>query len=391
MPSRIATVRGWPPGGWPLRDVALLAALPLLVAVQAAVAIGEGMARLWGYDFRAYWLAGRRLEDGAALYGAPEFTRGVGDPNAFLYPPVVAVPFAPFAELPFLPGTLVWMVVNTAALGLGALLCVAIATRLRAERPGRTSILIGLNLVVLSLAPFEAVAVGNIAGLMFAAYAAVLWALLSGRPVLAAAATAFVVLVKLYPGALVGWLLLRGRRHSLVALGAAALVVAVVGVSLLWPPMREAWLVYPEFVRFLVSSGVSDPYNQALASVVEARLGPDAAMVVHVPLAVGAVAATVVAARRGSLAGGFLVASAASLLVAPSLWRHSLLFLVPGLVAVAAADAVDRRLLAACVSLLVAGGLFHAPIPTTAGVILTLLVGLAASLASPRARRPVAD
>ena len=70
--------------------VAILALLAALVVASALPA---------GYDFRAYWLAGRHLLTGAPLYPGPETILGL--PDEFRYLPAVAILFVPLALLPY--------------------------------------------------------------------------------------------------------------------------------------------------------------------------------------------------------------------------------------------------------------------------------------------------
>jgi glycosyl transferase family 87 len=83
--------------------VAVLALLAALVVASALPA---------GYDFRAYWLAGRHLLSGAPLY--PDATTILGLPDEFRYLPIVAVAFIPFALLPYDVALAVWTILQVA-------------------------------------------------------------------------------------------------------------------------------------------------------------------------------------------------------------------------------------------------------------------------------------
>ena len=87
-----------------------LASLATLIVASALPA---------GYDFHAYWLAGRNLLSGAPLY--PNATTILGLPDEFRYLPVVAVLFVPFALLPYTVALAIWtgiQIVVAAAVGV---------------------------------------------------------------------------------------------------------------------------------------------------------------------------------------------------------------------------------------------------------------------------------
>ena len=69
----------------------------LVLAFLAALVVASALPA--GYDFHAYWLAGRNLLSGAPLY--PDSTTILGLPDEFRYLPVVALIFVPFALVPY--------------------------------------------------------------------------------------------------------------------------------------------------------------------------------------------------------------------------------------------------------------------------------------------------
>jgi hypothetical protein len=83
-----------------------------------------------------------------------------------------------------------------------------------------------------------------------------------------------------------------------------------------------------------------------------------------------------VEARRMSVAGGLLAASAASLLVLPALWNHGFLLLVPGIVAVWAAHPALRPMLTATVAIGWAGLAVQADAIGLATVMALTMIGL---------------
>jgi hypothetical protein len=76
----------------------------LVFASLAAVIVASALPA--GYDFHAYWLAGRNLLSGAPLY--PDATTILGLPDEFRYLPIVAIVFVPFALLPYSVALGIW-------------------------------------------------------------------------------------------------------------------------------------------------------------------------------------------------------------------------------------------------------------------------------------------
>ena len=77
----------------------------LVLASVAAMIVASALPV--GYDFHAYWLAGRNLASGAPLY--PDATTILGLPDEFRYLPIVAVVFVPFAMLPYSVALPIWI------------------------------------------------------------------------------------------------------------------------------------------------------------------------------------------------------------------------------------------------------------------------------------------
>ena len=76
-----------------------------VLALLAAVFVASALPA--GYDFHAYWLAGRNLLTGSPLY--PNETTILGLPDEFRYLPIVAVLFVPLALLPYAIALPIWM------------------------------------------------------------------------------------------------------------------------------------------------------------------------------------------------------------------------------------------------------------------------------------------
>jgi alpha-1,2-mannosyltransferase len=82
----------------------------LVFAALAAVVVASALPA--GYDFHAYWLAGRHLLTGAPLY--PDATTILGLPDEFRYLPIVAILFVPFALLPYTIALPIWTLLQVA-------------------------------------------------------------------------------------------------------------------------------------------------------------------------------------------------------------------------------------------------------------------------------------
>src|SRR5437867_548962 len=81
-----------------------------VLALGAAIVVASALPA--GYDFRAYWLAGQHLLNGAPLYPGPNTILGL--PDEFRYLPIVAVLFIPFALLPYSVALAIWTVLQVA-------------------------------------------------------------------------------------------------------------------------------------------------------------------------------------------------------------------------------------------------------------------------------------
>jgi hypothetical protein len=80
----------------------------LVFAALAAVVVASALPA--GYDFHAYWLAGRHLLSGEPLY--PDGATILGLPDEFRYLPIVATLFVPFALLPYAIALPIWILIQ---------------------------------------------------------------------------------------------------------------------------------------------------------------------------------------------------------------------------------------------------------------------------------------
>ena len=91
-----------------------------VMAVGGAILVGSTL--FLGYDLRAYWLGAQHLASGAPLYPGP--TDQLGLQGEFRYPPLVAVPFLPLAQLPFDVARWPWLAVQLVAAATLAWACI---------------------------------------------------------------------------------------------------------------------------------------------------------------------------------------------------------------------------------------------------------------------------
>jgi alpha-1,2-mannosyltransferase len=309
----------------------------------------------FGFDFTSYYRAGGRVLDGLDPYG-PSMLAGPVDAKGFgpyRYPPPLALMVAPLARLPFDVAAWIWL-----AFSLICLAAVVLLDRRISARPLHPlAFVVGLTL----FAPFwDGLIEGNVSLMLALMYAFVLYGLVRQRAGLAGFGLAVGALVKLHPALLGLWLLVRGERRAVVATIIAGL--ALVGVSLLSPPLREGWLLYPTVLRNIFEGSPVYALNGAPTAVLAglAPLSSEALRLVQIVLILAGVGLTIWAARR-SLRGGFAAVSVLSLVLAPVMWPHYLLTLTPAFLALwGAPEASPRRRLGLAIAFaLGALGMLH--------------------------------
>ncbi len=276
----------------------------------ATFAIGIGLVIVvsgdtFGYDFAAYWLAGRRLLDGQPLYD-PAVGQAVGF-GVWLYPPPAAAAFVPFALVARDLAAAAWIALMAAATVAGiAIAPVSARTRW----------------IVLLLAgamwPVSyAIKLGQVTPLLFLGFA-VAWRALD-RPAAVGSIGALGGVLKLQPALILGWALLTGRwRAVVIGAGVAA------GAVLLTLPLTGTG-AYVDYVGLLgrVSGAVDTPNNMAPGAIAYGLgLGAGAAGILQLVAMGAAVALAIVAARRGSPDVGLLAAVVVSQVASPVLWTH---------------------------------------------------------------------
>lgn len=290
----------------------VVAAIGLLVLGLAATMFvnSEG----FGYDFRAYDSAARRVAAGESLYlaGTVEAYRDGRYEGLYLYPPPPAVALVPLTILDESAATVAWMLFRLALLVAG---CFALPVSWRAR-------LATLGVAGLSFPVLFDLNIGNVS-IVVMALSVVGWRWM-GSPA-AAIAHAALALVRV-PFLVFGLLwLVQPRFRALawtIAAGSALVVIAVPVVGL------GSYADYFAILRGLpdLSSG---PNNLSFESSALALGLPDAVagfgLIVSYLLGLAAV---VFAARRRGEATAFVVTAVATLLVAPFIHPHYLVLLL---------------------------------------------------------------
>jgi len=206
----------------------------LVWAVGVVVMVLAGLAGLgiflakqpYGFDLWAYVLAARHLLVGEPLYAA-EPQMPAGPFGEYHYAPIVAVPFALLAPLPFWLATAIWIGVNT---GIAAAMAVHLIRPLpRDARPWAAAAF------VLFLPTILEISLGNI-NLITVALCLVAWSV-RGRPAISGALLAVAIGAKLLPLLLAPFYLAAGRGRVVAwtgAVGAAGLLLTTI---LFWREM----------------------------------------------------------------------------------------------------------------------------------------------------------
>jgi alpha-1,2-mannosyltransferase len=320
-----------------VRRAVLAVVVVVVLAYRVVQFIGWTGAEQWGYDFSFYWVAASNLLHGLPIY-SPEQLAGPYVPQAqpgFLYPPPVGAFFAVFALLfPDDPLAANWLWA-----AIGAAILVASVLRLAAvERlADRYPLLAGRGRWWLVAAAFafppvvDELVVGNVHLLLLGILTLAWLGLRSGGrdDILGGAAIGVAAVVKVFPGLLVVWLLLRRR---LVAAGWA--VVGAVAFTVVALPTTgiEPWRQYPTVLANLSSTPEA---VDALAPTMWLTpvLGFTIARVAVTLVGLG----ILVAVRRSDLRLSFAVAVVVAVLATPAMYASYLtLFVLPLLLGLAA-------------------------------------------------------
>jgi alpha-1,2-mannosyltransferase len=255
----------------------------LVFALLAALIVASALPA--GYDFRAYWLAGRHLLSGAQLY--PDATTILGLPDEFRYLPIVAILFVPFALVPYEFALAIWILLEMAVAGaVGIALIRPLPASWRPWAAAGYVFFLGLVLEV---------TLGNV-NLFSLALALAAWRL-RDRAIPAGILLAAAVGLKFLPLTLLLFYVASGRWRPVVAGGVIGVVGLVAGALLL--PDRTS-----EYIRFAprlleqdwVYAHIARPGPPALAAIFWSDVFPLALAAAAALLAVLAG----VAARRHS-------------------------------------------------------------------------------------------
>jgi hypothetical protein len=201
----------------------------LVFAALAAVIVASALPA--GYDFHAYWLAGRNLLSGASLY--PDATTILGLPDEFRYLPIVAIVFVPFALLPYSAALALWIGIEVAiAAAVGVALIRPLPASWRPWAAAGYVFFLGLVLEV---------TLGNV-NLISLALALAAWRL-RDRAIAAGILLAAAVGLKFLPLTLLLFYVASGRWRPVLIGGVIG--TAALGVGALLMPDRTA-----EYIRF---------------------------------------------------------------------------------------------------------------------------------------------
>lgn len=256
-------------------------------------------------DFGIFRAAALDVVHGRSPYVAPNAT-ALAHFDKFVYPPVAALLFAPFAALPSEAARVLMFLAGLAAV-LGAL-------RLLRVQDWRC-----YGVAILSAPAINSLALGALTSFLLLG-AALAWCY-RDRPAVTGVATAFTAVLKLFLWPLAAWLLVTRRWRALVLCVGVALVALLGG----WAVIGFAGLrSYPTLVHVL--ERLEGPASYSTVALL--GLSGGAATAITVVLSLAAVVAIGLAARgNGGDQRALAVAILASLVATPLVWLHYLLLL----------------------------------------------------------------
>jgi len=307
-----------------VQRAALATILVVFAVVRTAQFLTWSTQVQWGYDFSAYWQAGRHVAEGLPIYAqfqldgpySPQEPQGL-----YLYPPFLAVAIAPFAAL-FAD----YRVANWVWAGFGALIVGLSVVNLA----GRDRVVASRDIVLLVVAVFVFAPVvgelvmGNIhlviLGLLAGAWMAAERRTRHGETA-AGVLIGVAALIKIFPGLIILWFLLTGRTRA-----AAVAIVTVVVLALATLPIvgLGPWLEYP-----VVLLNLGPPVDTTDVLAPTAWLSTVMpSLVARVMVTVAGLTVVVWATRYRSEAVSYAIAVGVSILIAPALYQHYLAVLV---------------------------------------------------------------
>jgi hypothetical protein len=277
-----------------------LGVLPVVLFLLILVYSG---GKGFGFDFHAFWTAGRAVLDGQSPYPLPT-AAALKHEDQFVYPPLAALLFVPFALLPY----------HVAAVLFASVLfaCVPLTLRLLGVRDWRC-----YGAAFLWIPVIDCIRLGAVS-LLLALGTAVLWRYRNSRAA-APLALAFLITVKIFLWPLVIWLLVQRRVRSAVATVtlAAALTAgawAVIGFA----GLRQ----YPALLGQLTHLLAWKSYSVSALAVAGGLNAQQAQLCGFVVGAVLLAGIAVVARNRGGDRAGFILAIGAAFAFSPIVWEH---------------------------------------------------------------------
>lgn len=317
--------------------------LPLLYLVGAlyfAFSLYQHISRQPPWDYTVNWVAAQGMRQGISLYSPPQLhDLGLSltgpyaqslflDPfTSYIGPPSTALLLLPLTFLPFAASITVYRVLVVLAFAASVYVAgLALPTNSR---------LIGWSVGGLALLCFQPVVLslglGQVDAFVMLALAVGIWAAGRERWWLAGAAIGFAALLKVSPGLLLLYLLLRGKYRAV--LGAAVTVVALLALAALAGRPGDLWLFVSEVAPSL-SAGSLHVQNQSLPAWIARISLPEADLLAYgrglgpfspLGLLLGGLATVAFYLTRRKLPlspldYGFLVLAA--LLAGPLTWDH---------------------------------------------------------------------
>jgi hypothetical protein len=256
-------------------------------------------------DFGIFRKAALAVVHGRSPYVHPSATT-LAHFDKFVYPPIAALVFAPFAALPTEAARVLMFLAGLAAV-VGAL-------RLLRVEDWRC-----YGVAILSAPAINSLALGALTSFLLLG-TALAWRY-RDRPAVTAVATAFTAVLKLFLWPLAVWLLVTRRWRALLLCAVATVVLLLGGWAVIgFAGLRE----YPTLVHVL--ERFEGPVSYSTVALLGLTGGAETALTLALSLA--AVVAVWVAARgRGGDRRALAVAILASLVASPLVWLHYLLLL----------------------------------------------------------------
>lgn len=256
-------------------------------------------------DFGIFRTAALQVVHGRSPYVDPNAT-ALAHFDKFVYPPIAALLFAPFAALPGEAARVLMFLAGLAAV-LGAL-------RLLGVEDWRC-----YGVAVVSAPAINSLALGALTSFLLLG-AALAWRY-RDTPAGTAVAAAFTAVLKLFLWPLAVWLLVTRRWRALVICAAAALVLLLGGWAVIgFAGLRD----YPTLVHVL--ERIEGPVSYSTVALLGLSGGAETAVTVALSLA-AVVAIWLAAHGPGGDRRALAVAILASLVATPLVWLHYLLLL----------------------------------------------------------------